>query len=163
MSVGLPGTGIGGLFYIAGALWAPIDAALGYATGRRKEVRWPLLARQALIAVGILAALWGTGWAVGYMLTLGGGTVAGTAGGTTPAEAKAVVSVVRWAAVLGTGSLLICILLSVQVLRFTARRPVPVGRVWTGRAPALAGSDRRLTTVPAVPRRVGQTPSREVA
>jgi hypothetical protein len=164
MSVGLPGTGIGGLFYIAGALWAPIDATLGHASGRRTEVRWRLLARQALIAMGILVALWGTGWAVGYVLTLSVGSGAGAAGGMASAETKAVVSVVRWAAVLGTSGLLVCILLLVQALRFTVRRAVPVRRAWPGRGPrSFAESGRRLMTNPAAPRRVGRTESREVA
>jgi hypothetical protein len=123
MNPGMPGTGIGGLFYIAGALWAPVDAMFLCATGRRTEVRWRLVARQSSIALGILAALWLAGWGLGYLLTSGAAVFVGMIGpGTLGADT---VRFIRWAAILGSTGLLCMVLLSVQLLRITVRRPAP--------------------------------------
>ena len=63
MNPGLPGTGIGGLFYILTALWMPVceiwRRSRGDATGR-----WPLVAKQFAIALGVLAAMSGVFWAL---------------------------------------------------------------------------------------------------
>jgi hypothetical protein len=69
MSPGLPGTGIGGLFYILSALWMPVcelwRTRRGDAPGR-----WPLVARQFGIAVGIVGAMTGVFWALDAALVL---------------------------------------------------------------------------------------------
>ena len=68
MTVGLPGVGIGGIFYLASALLMPLRE-LGRALRRDSgERRWGVVIRQSAIAVGILAALWGTGWLLGRLL-----------------------------------------------------------------------------------------------
>lgn len=63
MNPGLPGTGIGGLFYILSALWMPIcevwRRSRGNATGR-----WRSVAMQFSIALGVLAAISGVFWAL---------------------------------------------------------------------------------------------------
>ena len=63
MNPGLPGTGIGGLFYTVCALWMPVCEIWrwlrGDATGH-----WPLVARQFAIAVGVIAAMTGVFWAL---------------------------------------------------------------------------------------------------
>jgi hypothetical protein len=69
MNPGLPGTGIGGLFYILSALWMPICEARrrwrGDAAGR-----WTVVARQFAIAVGVVAAMSGVFWALDTLLAL---------------------------------------------------------------------------------------------
>jgi len=69
MNPGLPGAGIGGLFYILSALWMPIcelwRRRQGHAPGR-----WPLVARQFGIAVGIIVAMSGAFWALDTVLML---------------------------------------------------------------------------------------------
>ena len=68
MTVGLPGVGIGGIFYLVSALLMPVRE-LGRAMRRDPGARhWGLVSRQTSIALGILAALWLTGWLVGRML-----------------------------------------------------------------------------------------------
>jgi hypothetical protein len=49
MSVGLPGTGVGALFYLLSALWAPVNAVLRRTTGRSRGVA------VSMIALGIVA------------------------------------------------------------------------------------------------------------
>ena len=63
MNPGLPGTGIGGLFYILSALWMPVCEIWRWSQGNATG-RWPLVAKQFAIAVGIVAATSGVFWAV---------------------------------------------------------------------------------------------------
>lgn len=69
MNPGLPGMGIGGLFYILSALLMPIcemrRRLQGGAAGR-----WPLVARQFGIAIGIVGAMSGVFWALDTALLL---------------------------------------------------------------------------------------------
>ncbi|HEX7485667.1 MAG TPA: hypothetical protein VF332_05925 [Vicinamibacterales bacterium] len=75
MTAGLPGAGIGGLFYMLSAIGMPFHAA--FRSVRRKlsdrgetdpPVNWRLVMRQFAIAIGILAALWVTGWLLALMI-----------------------------------------------------------------------------------------------
>jgi hypothetical protein len=63
MSPGLPGTGIGGLFYILSALWMPACELWRRQRGDA-HARWPLVARQFGIAVGIVTSMTGVFWAL---------------------------------------------------------------------------------------------------
>ena len=69
MNAGLPGTGIGGMFYLASALAMPLREAY-----RRVRGRSPgggnrrVVAAQLAIAGGILGAMWVTGWLLGLAL-----------------------------------------------------------------------------------------------
>jgi hypothetical protein len=66
MTVGLPGVGIGGIFYLASALLMPVRSLVAVLRGRPHEARWALALRQAALAGGILGALWLTGLALGW-------------------------------------------------------------------------------------------------
>src|SRR5688572_23250672 len=76
MNAGLPGAGIGGMFYMVSAILMPFHAA--HRTIRRRRdprlaaqppVQWGGVFRQFLIAIGIIGALWLTGWGLGTVLT----------------------------------------------------------------------------------------------
>jgi hypothetical protein len=69
MNPGLPGTGIGGLFYILSALWMPICEVWRRWQGDATR-RWPLVARQFVIAVGVVAAMTGVFWALDTVFML---------------------------------------------------------------------------------------------
>jgi hypothetical protein len=56
-NVGLPGTGLGGLFYILLAVWMPLSEAYRTVRGRSSLARWRRVARQFALACGIVAAL----------------------------------------------------------------------------------------------------------
>ena len=60
MNVGLPGTGIGGLFYLATALLMPVFEMLQTLRGRSTLKRWRLVLSQSGLAVSILGGLWVT-------------------------------------------------------------------------------------------------------
>jgi len=69
MNPGLPGTGIGGLFYILSALWMPICEVWRRSQGDAPG-QWPLVARQFGIAVGVVAAMTGVFWALDTVFML---------------------------------------------------------------------------------------------
>lgn len=124
MNAGLPGTGIGGLFYIAGALWMPIDATYQRLSGRRADLPWRVVGRQAGIAVGVLAALWLTGWGVGFLVAFLTTDAAAAGGGPATAPSR-VTSIVRWATLIGSTGVLVSLIGVVQLLRLTVPRPAP--------------------------------------
>jgi hypothetical protein len=62
MNAGLPGTGIGGLFYVVLALLMPVRELYLTARGRSSRERWRLVLQQSLTACGIVAALAATWW-----------------------------------------------------------------------------------------------------
>jgi tetratricopeptide (TPR) repeat protein len=73
MTVGLPGAGIGGLFYLASALWMPVHSVLrrvrgGLTLTERRPDTGGVVARQFGIAIAIIAALWTTGWLIGVVV-----------------------------------------------------------------------------------------------
>ncbi len=69
MSVGLPGTGVGGLFYLVSALCMPFREAYRAATGRSDARSRDLVVRQTLIALGVLGGIWLAGWLIGLVLS----------------------------------------------------------------------------------------------
>ena len=64
MNVGLPGTGIGGLFYLLLAVLMPLHQLLRTARGRGGVQGWKMAALQSTVALAILSALWGEGWLI---------------------------------------------------------------------------------------------------
>jgi hypothetical protein len=69
MTVGVPGVGFGGIFYLMGALFMPVREVVRTARGESNVERWVVVATQWSLAAGILVALWATGWALGHVLT----------------------------------------------------------------------------------------------
>src|SRR6267378_2116129 len=68
MAAGLPGTGIGGMFYLISALATPLRE--GYLRLRgRKSRGWRLVVALTAIAGAILAGLWATSWLLGLALS----------------------------------------------------------------------------------------------
>jgi hypothetical protein len=57
MNAGLPGTGLGGLFYVLLALWMPVAELYATLRGRSSVARWRLVLRQLLLACGIVLAV----------------------------------------------------------------------------------------------------------
>lgn len=130
MNAGLPGTGLGGLFYLIGALWMPVSAIRGRIRGRR-DIAWPVVLRQAGIAMGVFLALWLTGWGVGYLIVREEIAAAGAAGVPAIEASRMVTSVVHWVTLLGTTGLLALLIAAVQILRLVVPRelrPAAAGR-----------------------------------
>jgi hypothetical protein len=66
MTVGLPGSGIGGLFYLFSALCMPLAAVARRL--RSREGSWRPVWRQWLLALGIVVGLGVTAWLLGVTL-----------------------------------------------------------------------------------------------
>lgn len=64
MKVGLPGVGIGGVFYILLVAWMPVREVWLTLQGRSSLRRWRLVGLQSALAVTIVLALAGEWWAL---------------------------------------------------------------------------------------------------
>lgn len=68
MSVGLPGTGIGGIFYLVSALCMPFREGRRMLSGRSNPRTRAVVVRQFLLALGVLGGIWLAGWLIGLLL-----------------------------------------------------------------------------------------------
>ncbi|HPO93756.1 MAG TPA: hypothetical protein PL072_09840 [Phycisphaerales bacterium] len=62
MTVGIPGTGLGGLFYLGLALGMPVREAALTVRGRSSWRRWKFIIRQWLLVAGMLGLMAGQAW-----------------------------------------------------------------------------------------------------
>lgn len=129
MTVGLPGAGIGGLFYLASALLMPVRSLVATAAGRHDEARWGLALRQSGLAMGIVGALWATGWLLSRLFVdpaAPGATAFRLTAGTVLESARGHAAATN---ALGSNALafsvgtLVLILLLVQIARLLVVRP----------------------------------------
>jgi tetratricopeptide (TPR) repeat protein len=80
MTPGIPGTGIGGLFYMLSAAALPLREGYRRLWKGVTTARWRVIALQQLLAAGILGGMWTTGWLLGVLLgTARSHSVAGAA------------------------------------------------------------------------------------
>lgn len=125
MTVGLPGTGIGGLFYLLSGLLMPFRALYRRLRGAPGAPARGIVVRQTTLAVLVLGAIWATGWLIGLVIQssprlaaarevlaqAGGGAVRGNV-------------VAASAVLLGMGTLVL-VLLSVEIARLVLVRRAP--------------------------------------
>jgi tetratricopeptide (TPR) repeat protein len=131
MTVGMPGTGIGGMFYMLSALLMPLSEL--YRRAQRREggapSRWSLALGQAAIATGSLAGIWVTGWLLGLVISALPAAEAGHWASRVLAGPPPTPNVVRTAALVITVGTLASVLLGVELLRLLvhrrAARPAP--------------------------------------
>ena len=125
MIVGIPGSGIGGLFYLARALWLPFRGLRRGSRGQSARVLSGV--RQAAMAVGILVGMWLTGELLGIAIAHAFSSSAAPHAGAT-AHATNVFQI----ASLVLGVVTLCMVLTtVQIAR------VVVGRARAGSRPPL--------------------------
>lgn len=80
MTPGIPGTGIGGLFYMLSTAALPLREAFRRVRRGAATARWSVIALQQFLAAGILGGMWTTGWLLGILFNtarhplLGAGT-----------------------------------------------------------------------------------------
>jgi hypothetical protein len=65
VTAGLPGTGIGGLFYLISALLMPLREVFRALVGKGNRARGQMAALQGALALTILGAIWVTGLLLG--------------------------------------------------------------------------------------------------
>jgi len=139
MIVGVPGTGIGGLFYLLSALALPLREAIRRVRDRANPVSWRVVAQQTTMAGGILAGMWATGLLIGAVLGAARSHVAPGVG--LPAG-----NLLRTATVALSLGTLAAVLLGVELLRLClhrrTRRETPIER--RGAPETLQPSERRV-------------------
>ena len=64
MTAGIPGVGLGGIFYLLLSLFMPVVELVQTMRGRSSRERWRAVTRQALMALVILGMLIAVTWAV---------------------------------------------------------------------------------------------------
>lgn len=119
MTAGVPGTGIGGLFYLLAALLLPLRGIVRRVRGVR--VSWRAIAGKAGLAFGVFLGIWLTGWFLGLLVGPATETLR-MAAGSVPLSITRRENIVRWAALVGGFATLAFVLLSVQIARFARRR-----------------------------------------
>ena len=62
MTAGLPGAGIGGLFYLASTILLPVRSLVRRLRGQRESGPSRDQSQSLVIAIGIIGALWMAGW-----------------------------------------------------------------------------------------------------
>ncbi|HMG19602.1 MAG TPA: tetratricopeptide repeat protein, partial [Gemmatimonadales bacterium] len=119
MTAGIPGAGIGGVFYLVTALLAPAWMLLCRLTGRQRAPGdWRLAMRHWLLAATILGVIWLTGWGVGLFLT--SRPVASAFPGAPVRDGSA--QILGTAMVYLTLTTLAAVLVGVELLRLVVRR-----------------------------------------
>ena len=68
MVAGLPGTGIGGMFYLLSAFLMPFKELIKTLRGHSNKRRWKLVGSQTGLALGIMGGFWITGLLLDFML-----------------------------------------------------------------------------------------------
>lgn len=69
MTAGLPGTGIGGLFYLLLVFWMPCRELYLLCRRRSNPQRWRDIAFYASLTLAIVVTTWGEAWLLSQMLT----------------------------------------------------------------------------------------------
>ena len=122
MAAGLPGAGIGGLFYLASTIALPLRSIWRRLAGLPDTVTTRELLLQLGIASGIIGGIWGAGWILA--LVIPAGTIGSAAAGPGAAALGAQHSVVR-AATIAAGFVTLFVVLGAVEL---ARLLVPMRR-----------------------------------
>src|SRR5512135_5830 len=96
MTAGVPGTGLGGLFYILAGLLLPFRCLAR--TLRHRRVNWPEAVKLTALAVAVFLGIWLTGLFLGLILGPTTMRLEAAAGLSVEMRAKSE-NVLRWAAV----------------------------------------------------------------
>ncbi len=118
MTVGVPGTGVGGLFYMLAALLAPIRNLLLRRGVRRGNAG--VMGRLFLLGLGVVLGIYATGWLLGFLL--GPAVSAAAVVGARRLARPEVENFLRWSVLLASLFLLAAVLLTVQVARLIVRK-----------------------------------------
>ncbi len=119
MIAGLPGTGIGGLFYLIIALFMPIREFYFKIRNKDDVKRWQIVKKHYLLTIWIILGMLITGWLLGWLIEIiipTNNVISGNSGH--------VENVIRISTFLFTLITLIIVYLNIHVLRFIFRRKI---------------------------------------
>jgi hypothetical protein len=121
MIAGIPGTGIGGIYYILLALLMPVHEACLMVTGASSWRRWGVVGMQVVHALGIMGAVYGMGWLLAQGVNALRLHVLALPSGSNQQLTNLVAATSAHTAILALGF----VLLVVYTLRWTVRAPAP--------------------------------------
>ena len=111
MTAGLPGAGIGGLFYLASTLLLPVRSVVRRLRGQPDATSRREQSHGVAIALGIIAGLWTAGWLLAFVMPAS----LRTAANAGPVALVATRSAIPLATLsLGAGTLVV-VLLAVEI------------------------------------------------
>jgi hypothetical protein len=119
MNAGLPGAGIGGLFYLASTMLLPVRTLVRRLRGRSDTVTWRQHAHNLSITIGILGGLWVAGWLLAFVMPKEMLNV--TSGMKTPLISRTAIPLAAFGFGVGT---LLAVLLLVELAHWM-HRPKP--------------------------------------
>jgi hypothetical protein len=124
MTAGLPGAGIGGLFYLAATITLPFRSLWRRVRGRTDSIPWRHQVHNVAMAAGIIAGLWVAGWLLGFVVPDEMLNPATASAARTGVSLRTVIPAATFAAAIGT---LAVVLAAVEVahhvnLRASANR-----------------------------------------
>ena len=125
MTAGIPGAGIGGLFYLGSTILLPLRNLVRRLRGRASTARWREQAFMVLLTAGILGALWMTGRLLAFAVPHQALTRGGLSNSATSGVSATVVSLATFAVAVGT---LLGVLLLVEAARLTQAWTMARGR-----------------------------------
>jgi hypothetical protein len=114
MVAGIPGTGIGGLFYLLSVLFMPFREVTKLVRGKSNLKRWKFIVMQFGLASGIIVGFWITGLILAYLI---------------PEKAHLFMKQTAWGNVLKVKpfvisiSVLSAVIIAVEILRFFIPKP----------------------------------------
>lgn len=128
MTVGLPGSGIGGILYLLLGLLMPLHELWVTLQGRSNWQRWRVVASQWCLCAGVLASLWVEGWALktGFARLTAQHEVSSTLAHTAAVGTMVMVPTLAIMPFCILGSMLVLLHLARVVVPIPARLVVPV-------------------------------------
>jgi hypothetical protein len=129
MFAGLPGIGVGTLFYVLTALWMPVKEIGCLVRGNSSRARWRLIAVQLLFAVGIIASIAFADRLLMRLLGIESPTSATPAGFLHSRFASTLPESVLAAPITASLLLLVGVLISIEAMRLAARGAAAVRTV----------------------------------
>jgi hypothetical protein len=117
MAAGIPGSGIGGFFYLLSAMLMPVKESVAIYRKTSSRASRKIVSRQVLNSVGVLGGVWLTGWFISRSII----TVSAS---LHPGQAR-VLNFMSWSNLVCGMVTLLAVFLFVQVLSVIMRRIPP--------------------------------------
>jgi hypothetical protein len=114
MTAGVPGSGIGGTFYLLSALLMPVQESVAICRGTSSRASREAVVRQIINAVGVLSGVWLTGWFISRSVKVVSASI-------NPSQQR-VLAVISWSNLVCGMVTLLAVFLLVQVLSVLMRR-----------------------------------------
>lgn len=125
MTAGLPGTGIGGIFYLFLAICMPAREFICTVRGKTNLKRWGFITLQLLIVLGIISAMGGEVWLLNSLLVWLWTTIEVSGPVITTGQSFNEAKVLVFASAYMSFISLAFVITGVHILRFFVRRPRP--------------------------------------